>query len=186
MNASELQAALGNIDLYLLDQLLKNRFEGKNKLLDVGCGEGRNLHYFAKNGYELHGIDTDPMAVKMCRMQFKGHEFQQANADNLPFPDQSFDVVICSAVLHFAIDREHFFKQFYELLRVLNPNGILFIRMASSIGIDHPPDDAFSYLLSSDDLKEIGERVSFIEPFKTVVVDNQRSMATLVLSKKFF
>ena len=49
----ELNHLLGNIDIYLLDQILKDRFKKSFKILDAGCGEGRNLIYFVRNGFKL-------------------------------------------------------------------------------------------------------------------------------------
>ena len=66
MHHKELNKLVGNVDIYLLDHILKGTFEGKIKLLDAGCGEGRNLKYFINNGFDIYGVDSNPMAIKMA------------------------------------------------------------------------------------------------------------------------
>lgn len=188
MHYSELNKAVGNIDIYLLDQILKGRFEGKNRVLDAGCGEGRNMTYFLNNGYDVYGIDSNPLAVKMLHMMHKTmpkDNFLEGKVEKLPWKDNFFDSIICSAVLHFAPDRDTFYTMVNELARVLNQHGVLFIRMASTIGLEKTDDDTFSYLLTPEDIDRLINSSAFakIEPVKTVVVEDQRSMATLVLSK---
>ena len=52
-----LQAWFGGIDIYLFDQLLKGRFVPGMRILDAGCGSGRNLVYFLRSGYEVFAVD---------------------------------------------------------------------------------------------------------------------------------
>lgn len=188
MHYSELNKAVGNIDIYLLDQILKGRFEGKKRVLDAGCGEGRNMTYFLNNGYDVYGIDSNPLAIKMLHMMHKTipkDHFLDGKLEMLPWKDYFFDAIICSAVLHFAQDRDAFYEMIEELKRVLNQQGILFIRMASTIGLEKTDDDSFSYLLTPEDIDRLVNSSGFekVEPIKTVLVEGQRSMATLVLSK---
>jgi len=186
MNYKELNQQLGNVDLYLLDQILKGRFEDHNKILDAGCGEGRNLKYFVNTGYEIYGVDSNQMAIKMLQMTYPQlkDNFKETLIGNLEFDDEYFDAVICSAVLHFATDKEHFLNMMDSLVRVLKPTGLLFIRMATDIGIDHN-DDEFSFRLTQELIDDLPEsfNLSFLEPFKTVLVDGKRSMGILVLEK---
>lgn len=53
MNIAALNKLLGNIDIYLLDQILKGRFTKEMRILDAGCGEGRNLIYFLHEGFQV-------------------------------------------------------------------------------------------------------------------------------------
>ena len=68
MEVKELNALLGNIDIYLLDQILKGRFKKDMKILDAGCGEGRNCIYFLNQGYQIFGADANPIAIQMARV----------------------------------------------------------------------------------------------------------------------
>lgn len=203
VDITELNHLLGNIDIYLLDQILKACFEKKYKILDAGCGEGRNLIYFIKNGYKVWGIDKNADSIQMLKYLVKSIDkaypldrFLTGNIDNLPYPDHEFDAIVSSAVLHFAENKKHFFSMVSEMDRVLKPGGILFARIATDIGMEQKikpigdgkftlPDGSVRYLLTKDQLHDLmmDFGYAFIEPFKTVVVDDKRSMSTLVLRK---
>src|SRR5580693_2550630 len=106
-----LQKTYGNIDIYLFDQLLKGRYDNAKKVLDVGCGNGRNLHYFLRNGYDVFGIDPDPRAVEEVKKLAAAlapdnpqENIVVGRAENLSYNDATFDLIVCSAVLHFARD----------------------------------------------------------------------------------
>ena len=62
-----LQQQFGEIDIYLFDQLLKGRISPGMRILDAGCGSGRNLVYFLREGYEVYASDSDPAAVDGIR-----------------------------------------------------------------------------------------------------------------------
>lgn len=200
----ELNHLLGSIDIYLLDQILKGRFEKNFKILDAGCGEGRNLIYFVQNGYQVFGTDKNEDSVRMLKHVVnsvnKGYpldRFMVGDIEKMPFETDEFDAVISSAVLHFAENKEHLLRMLAELVRVLKPNGILFARMASDVGMKdkikplgegrfYLPDGSVRYLLTKELLNEIINEFGFefLEPFKTVIVDDKRCMSTLVLRKK--
>ena len=63
----ELRAQFGEIDIYLFDQILKGRFDRRPRVLDAGCGPGRNLVYFLQNGFNCFVADSDPAAVDNVR-----------------------------------------------------------------------------------------------------------------------
>ncbi len=202
-NFRQLNKLLGNIDLYLLDQILKGRFENKKTILDAGCGEGRNIVYLIRQGYDVFGIDREDSAINMLRYVVRGIDnnynlakFAVGTLDNLPYQEASFDSVISNAVLHFAENTEHFNTMFRELIRVLCPGGIIFIRMASKIGFKIEakkadkykyllPDGSVRFLLTKKLLKEILEiyPLELLEPVKTVNVSDERLMTTLVMRK---
>lgn len=188
MHYQQLNKALGNVDIYLLDQILKGRFEGKLKLLDTGCGEGRNLHYFAENGYSVFGCDPNPMAIKMAQMTYKNvprENFIVSAIEELILPEASFDAIICAAVLHFAKDESHFNKMLSNLSRLLKKDGVLFIRMATTAGVETKPNQGFSYVLPKENIDVVfaNAGLQLLEPWKSVVVNDQRSMGVFTLSK---
>ena len=201
--SAELQAQFGAIDIYLFDQLLKGSFDDRRRVLDAGCGSGRNLPFFLQRGFELFAIDGDPAAAAVVRnlLARLAPSIPEANIvagriDALPWPDASMDVVISSAVLHFADDEAHFYRMIDEMWRVLAPRGLLFARLASSIGIEpllpapsgrmRLPDGSTRFVVSERMLLELNARLDAvaIEPLKTTVVQNQRSMTTWVIEKR--
>ncbi|HUZ61404.1 MAG TPA: class I SAM-dependent methyltransferase [Hanamia sp.] len=201
MNSFSLHELIGNTDIYLLDQIMKGGYIAGEKILDTGCGNGRNLIWFLKNDFEVYAVDRDPAAIKYLESvhpDFNKERLQVAEIDKLPFGNNFFDHVISSAVLHFAKSVLHFNDMIKEMVRVLKPNGSLFIRMTSDIGIEnkiqhiengvyHIPDGSIRFLLTPNLLKNMmyKNNLSFIEPLKTVNVDGLRCMSTLVLRKKY-
>lgn len=193
MNVTQLNTFLGNIDIYLLDAILKGYFVNKSRVLDIGCGEGRNIIYFMREGYDVYGIDTHSSAIKMCRMVAgsidKGIDlshFIEANAATIPYKDEYFDAIISSAVMHFASDENHFMQMMTEAARVLKPSGIFFIRMASDIGLDaNKSKNNFSFLLTRELIKFCMNKFNMekLEPLKSVNVEDSRVMTTLLLRK---
>ncbi len=191
---------LGRTDIYLIDQIMKGRYAPGDKILDAGCGSGRNMHWFLQNNFEIYGIDSSEAAIVNLRNEYPtlpAENLQVSLIEKLPFPDNFFDHVISSAVLHFAASTTHFKAMMGEMLRVLNPNGTLFIRMTSDIGIEDKvkllvngnhiiPDGSMRFLLTKPLLAECMQQfnLSFSEPLKTVNVDDIRCMSTLILQKK--
>ncbi len=182
----------GDIDIYLFDQLLRGRIVPGMRIFDAGCGAGRNLVYFIGEGYEVYGADIDARALA----HLPGGNFRCEPLENMSFPDAFADVVIVSAVLHFARSDEQFDAMLQGAWRVLRPGGLFFCRLASSIGIEHLierregrrfhlPDGSERYLVDEPLLlrltSELGGRL--VDPLKTTVVQNQRSMTTWVIEK---
>jgi tellurite methyltransferase len=198
-----LQEWFGQVDIYLFDQLLKGRFNPRMRVLDAGCGGGRNLIYFLRCGYDVCGVDLSNEAIAHVRALASGlaphlpaDNFRVEAVEEMSFADAGFDVVLSSAVLHFARDEEHWRGMVGELWRVLKPGGVLFARMASSVGMEaqilplegrryHLPDGSDRFLVDDRMLLDATDSVGgeLIEPLKTVVVRNLRSMSTWCLRK---
>ncbi|MTI41106.1 class I SAM-dependent methyltransferase [Fulvivirga lutimaris] len=188
MHQKELNNLVGNVDIYLLDQILKGTFDNTRRILDAGCGEGRNLQYFVNNRMEVHGVDINPMAIKMARITYKTIPIDQLQVENLtelPYKDGYFDSVICMAVLHFATNENEFKLMLSELSRVLKSGGTMLIRMATDVGLNSKNNGSFTYLLegSKIDVTFAQEELFFSEPWKSVVVEGKRSMGTFLLHK---
>ncbi|MDP9075969.1 MAG: class I SAM-dependent methyltransferase [Bacteroidota bacterium] len=193
----------GNIDIYLFDQLLKGRFDNCHKILDAGCGGGRNLIYFLRNGFDVYGIDSNPQAVEAVKAlaatlapNLALTNFKTAAAEELPFGDETFDLVISSAVLHFANNEDHFEHMLTSMWRVLKPGGYLFARLASDIGIEDKvkhienrryllPDGSVRFLVNEQMLLNYTLKLKgqLFEPIKTTNVQNLRCMTTWCLQK---
>lgn len=199
----DLTTQFGQIDIYLFDQLLRGRIGPGMRVLDAGCGSGRNLVYFLAEGYGVFGVDTDPNAIE-CTRRLAGSLAPAICADNfrleaieaMTFPDAFADLVLSSAVLHFARGDGHFGAMLRGTWRVLKPGGLLFCRLASSIGMEHQvqrlagrrcrlPDGSERYLVDEALLlrltAELGGQLA--DPLKTTIVQNQRCMTTWVVRK---
>jgi tellurite methyltransferase len=199
----DLRERLGQIDIYLLDQLLRGRFDSTRTILDAGCGAGRNLVYLLRVGMSVYGIDRDSAAVDQARAlarriapDLPPENFVVGELDALPWEDRSMDAVVCSAVLHFAADESHFGDMLREMWRVLKPGGLFFARLASVIGLEVPvaldqnrrarlPDGTERFLVDEGLLLRWGEELGgvLLDPIKTTNVQNQRCMTTWVLRK---
>jgi tellurite methyltransferase len=201
--SAALRQQFGDIDIYLFDQLLRGRFDGVRTVLDAGCGGGRNLVYLLRGGCEVHGVDRDARSVERVRRlaaelapDLPPENFQVAEVDALPFADAAMDAVISSAVLHFATDEAHFGRMVDEMWRVLRPDGLLFARLASSIGIEarvrplgggrhHLPDGSERFLVDEASLLARTEALGgeLLDPIKTTNVQNLRAMTTWCVRK---
>lgn len=198
-----LQDWFGSIDVYLFDQLLKGRITPQMRLLDAGCGGGRNLVYFLRSGFDVSGVDRAAEAIAhICALaatlapHLPSGNFRLEPVEKMSFADGDFDVVISSAVLHFARNEEHWQSMVDEMWRVLKPGGIFFARLASSIGIAeqieqiegrryHLPDGSDRFLVDEQLLLRTTKSLSgaWLEPLKTVVVQHMRSMSNWCVRK---
>ncbi len=200
---TNLREWFGGIDIYLFDLLLKGHIRTEMKLLDAGCGGGRNLTYFFKAGFDVSGVDQSPAAIAEIRSlaaamapNLPAENFRVETVEKMSFADSAFDVVLSSAVLHFARDENHWRAMVDEMWRVLKPGGIFFARLASSVGVEneiehlegrryHLPDGSERFLVDEEMLLRTTETIGgqWLEPFKTVVVQHQRSMSNWILRK---
>lgn len=200
--SAELRSSFGEIDIYLFDQLAKGRFDRRRRVLDAGCGDGRNLVYFLRRGFDCFGVDRDPAAVEAvrrlaaaCAPALPPENFQVGEIERLPWKDLRASAVICSAVLHFASDEAHFGRMMDELWRVLAPDGVFFARLASSIGLEDRiqaargrvrlPDGSDRFVVDESMLLEWTRRLDarLLDPIKTTNVQDQRCMTTWCLHK---
>jgi len=202
-SADDLRKQFGEIDIYWFDQLLRGRIAPGMRILDAGCGSGRNLVYLLSQGYEVFGADRDPQSVDHVRRlaatlapNLPPANFRHEAIESMSFPDAFADVVISSAVLHFARNDGQFREMLQGSWRVLKPGGLLFCRLASSIGMEQQvqciagrrfllPDGSERYLvdeaLLNQAARDLGGRT--IDPLKTTVVQNERCMTTWVVRK---
>ena len=200
---SDLERQFGHIDIYLFDQLLRGRIRPGMRVLDVACGGGRNLVYLLQSGFEVYATDGDSASVESVRRlaaQLAPHlpaaNFRIEPVEHMTFPDAFADVVLSSAVLHFARDDMQFDAMVHEMWRVLKPGGMLFCRLASSIGMEDRvrringrrfllPDGSERYLVDETMLMDLTARLDgrLLDPLKTTVVQDQRCMTTWVVRK---
>lgn len=197
------QELFGDIDIYLFDLLLKGRLNPPMQLLDAGCGGGRNLRYFLRMGYSVYGIDQSSASIAQVRAvaarlapRLPPDNFRVETVEKMSFADSTFDVVLSSAVLHFARDEDHWQTMVSEMWRVLRPGGLFFARLASTVGIEdqveriegrrfHLPDGSDRFLVDEQMLSATSAALGgeLLEPFKTVVVHGMRSMSNWCVRK---
>lgn len=200
---SDLDRQFGQIDIYLFDQILRGRLRPGMRVLDAACGGGRNLVYLLQSGFEVFATDAAAGAVEAVRglaaqlaPQLPAENFRVEPVERMTFPDAFADVVVSSAVLHFATDDAQFDAMVREMWRVLKPRGMLFCRLASSIGMEDRvrhvggrrfalPDGGERYLVDEAMLMDLTARLGgrLLDPLKTTVVQNQRCMTTWVVAK---
>jgi SAM-dependent methyltransferase len=199
----DLHEQFGQIDVYLFDQLLRRRIVPGMRVLDVGCGSGRNIVYLMQAGHEVFGIDPDARAIEAVRQlasrlapHLPPDNFRVEAVERTSFPAAFADLVISSAVLHFARDDEQFTAMVGASWRLVRPGGLLFCRLASSIGMERHldlaggrrcrlPDGSDRYLVDEALLMGLTREVGgeLIDPLKTTIVQNQRCMTTWVVRK---
>jgi len=198
----ELRSQFGDIDIYLFDQLLRGRFDARHRVLDAGCGDGRNLIHLLQRGFTCYGVDEDATAIEVIRRtaarlapQLPADNFVVASIEQLPHADGSMDAVLASAVLHFARDEEHWTRMVREMWRVLAPDGLFFARLASNIGLEavvgpagrvvRLPDGSTRFVVDESMLLGWTERLGgrLADPIKTTNVQQQRCMTTWCVIK---
>jgi tellurite methyltransferase len=197
-----LEDQFGQIDIYVFDQILRGNIAPGMRVLDAGCGYGRNLVYLLREGCEVFALDANPEGVShvrqlsaMLETGLPAANFQVGAIEKMPFADGFADVVLCSSVLHFARDKQHFRAMLAELWRVLRPGGMLFCRIGSRIGMDFEEvrDNIFLigdgqewFLVDEAMLLAWTEEMNgvIVDPLKTTVVQDYRCMTTWVLRKR--
>ena len=200
--ALSVQDQFGQIDIYVFDQILRGNIATGMRVLDAGCGYGRNLVHLLREGCEVFALDLDAEGVEHVRQMsvalqtgLPAENFQVGAIERMPFPDGFADVVICNSVLHFARDEDHFESMLVELWRVLRPGGLLFARLGSRIGMEFEPaqdgrfvmrDGSEWFLVDEETLMDLTEGLNgvLVDPLKTTIVQDFRCMTTWVLRKR--
>ena len=199
----DLSATFGPIDIYLFDQILRKRIAPGMWVFDAGCGHGRNLVFFLNQGYDVSAVDPDPVAIEAVRAlaarlapRLPAASFRAEAVEANSFADGCADVVVSSAVLHFARDEAHFRAMLEGSWRVLAPGGLFFCRLASSIGMEPRftplgnrrfalPDGTERFLVDEPFLMRLTAELggTLLDPLKTTVVQDLRCMTTWVLRR---
>lgn len=189
-------AALEGMDIYLMDQIFRGNISKGQRILDAGCGAGRNMRFFLENDFNVSAFDPKEPAISHLREQFpdKANAFHIDSLEQFSDPD-GFDYIICNAVLHFANDHVHFNSMFKGLVSLMRPNATLFIRMTSDIGINlnesetgvyRLPDGSTRYCVTRKQIDKLmtEHNLQLDGPVKTVKVEELRSMTMMVFRKR--
>ncbi len=197
-----IQEQFGQIDIYVFDQILRGNIEPGMRVLDAGCGYGRNLVHLLREGCDVFALDADPAGVDHVRQLsaslrtgLPDGNFQVGSIEQMPFADGFADVVICNSVLHFAKDERRFRAMLAGLWRAVKPGGMLFCRLGSRIGMSFErirdnvfriPDGSEWFLVDEKMLLDLTEEMNaiLVDPLKTTIVQDYRCMTTWVLRKR--
>lgn len=195
------QEQFGQIDIYVFDQILRGNIAQGMRVLDAGCGYGRNLVYLLRERFEVFALDADSESIEQVRRLsaslatgLPATNFRAGSIEQMPFPAAFVDVVICNAVLHFARDDDHFRAMLDELWRVLRPGGILFCRLASRIGMNFQRIRGSRFMVGENtEWFLVDEKIlltltaelkgTLVDPLKTTIVQDSRCMTTWVMRK---
>jgi len=105
------------------------------RVLDLGCGNGRHAIYFARQGFKAAGIDVSEQAIEWAQDWAKREsldiDFRTGHIENLPFEDKTFDVVVSHGVLD-HVHMETAEKAAAEVRRVLKPKGLFYCDLRST------------------------------------------------------
>lgn len=101
---------------------LKKYMKGGEKILDLGCGNGRLFELFKNRNVKYTGVDTSVEFIERAKEKY-GDYFVVADAFNLPFPDNSFDSIWAIAFFHHIPSKHLRLKVFKEIKRVLKKDG---------------------------------------------------------------
>ena len=198
-----LTGELGNLDIYLFDQIAKGRFVDRPRVLDAGCGHGRNLIYLLRSGHDVWGVDPSSSAIDTVRSvaatlrsDLSAEQFQAVPIEACAFEEESFDAVLSNAVLHFATDPTHFEEMLRGAWRFLAPGGLFFCRLATTISVESVisplgegqyrlGDGSKRFLVDLDTILEWTDRLGgrLLDPVKTTNVQNLRAMTTWVVER---
>ena len=186
----------GDMDLFLMDAILKGHVSVKgSSVLDVGCGEGRNGLYFMQEGYNYFSWDTDNSKIKLIEYLATQNPKAKVSFENrdLRIPvDSSFDLVICSRVLHFAESNDDFEVLWTNLKSLVRRGGLLYLSMDSIVDslmgekrgeLIRFPDGKLRFALSESLYNKMKKGFEEIEPLKTMTLHGQRAQSFALLRK---
>jgi SAM-dependent methyltransferase len=116
-------------DINKLGKIFKEK--GFKRILDLGCGTGRHLIFFCKNGFDVYGIDASPKALEIanewlreenCKAQLKLHRMEI----KFPYDNEFFDAIISIQVIHHNLLKDIIFC-IEEMERILKKDGMIFL-----------------------------------------------------------
>jgi SAM-dependent methyltransferase len=109
------------------EKLIGGSVKNGDRVLDIGCGNGRLYPFFEEIGADYTGVDNATNLIEIAQSKFFESNFVVGDCLNLPFKNESFDLAVSLAVLHHIPSREHRQKFFKETAQVLRPGGFLFV-----------------------------------------------------------
>jgi len=122
MNSSYAKYLIEKTKDYFNRNIESFSIEDKEKILDLGCGNGRLLELFENRNIKYTGVDFSEKMIKKAKAKY-GDYFVIADAFNLPFPDNSFNLILTIAFFHHIPSKHFRLKILKEIKRVLKKDG---------------------------------------------------------------
>lgn len=169
----------------------------KLKILDVGCGDGNTARYFKKyfTNSEYIGIDISKSSIDIAKNKYKSEEkisFEQYNGKNIPYTENTFDIIFIACVLHHVVKKEHE-DLLKECKRVLKKNGRIIIFEHNPYNpltiktVNTCPFDEDAVLMNSKYLNKLLKDVGFVDVNVryTIFVPRVKILEKLVFIEKY-
>lgn len=136
-----------------------------SKVLDVGCGNGKNMTYIKNKSINVIGVDFSEKLLEICEKKLLN--VVKADVRNLPFDDDTFDYVISIAVIHHLSTEKYRQKSINEMLRVCKSNGKVLI---STWAFEQPDMSKFNFIPGDNNVKwNITKRYYYIYDRENIV-----------------
>ena len=121
----------------VLDELtmLLNQLPKGSKVLDVGCGTAHLTKWIKDHVFEVYGIEPSLEMFNYAVANFPDIEIKQGISSEIPYPDQSFDLIVAFEVMRY-LDKTENNNSYKEFNRVLKPNGIFFVTHVNKYSTD--------------------------------------------------
>ena len=134
-----------------------------SKILDVGCGKGFMIYDFLKlnSKFEIKGIDISNYAINNCKKEV-ANNLQVASCDNLPFEDNSFDLVISINTIH-NLERDGCGKSLREINRVSKKNKFIIV---DAYRDNDEKEKMFAWNLTAKTIMHVDEWLKFFQENK--------------------
>ncbi|HUM05571.1 MAG TPA: class I SAM-dependent methyltransferase [Terriglobales bacterium] len=111
-------------------EMVESRLAPGSKILDVGCGTGHLAGALMQRGYDAWGVDFSEGMVQYAAVHYRADRFQVGDIERIPFPDNTFDGIVCLGVMEYLSSDE---KALREMWRVLKPGGVAIITTPNAL-----------------------------------------------------
>lgn len=167
-HAEEFSSRAGGSNYGLMEVFEKYLPEG-GKVLDGGCGSGRDTESFRQHGFDVTGLDVSDGLIHEAKKTYPESKFLVGDIRSLPFPEEDFDGIWANAsLLHFET-REDVLGSLREFFRVLKDKGILYVSVKLQTGDEKTgleedkrfAEARFFQYFTEDEMKELLHEAGF-------------------------
>lgn len=129
-----------------------SRVKPSGRILDVGCGSGRDMRHFIDLGYYVEGIEPSREMAKIARSR-TGAIIHEIAAEQIDFNSQFDGVWACASLLH--VDRSKMEETYNSIMRSLKHSGVFYFSLKSGVGIVRKEDGRLFANYSSNEIEEL-------------------------------